>query len=272
MSYIIEKVQKVRDCSRKCGIFLFCFQLFLFVLVIIWSFAPNSCFTSITKHYKFAALLTSLIIAAIQIIMKFHKYLVLFLLISVITVYVLFCFYVINTDIYATNIFVDISFLSLIIILLFRSSWFVIIYISTSYPKYSQINSTGGSIDAKPIEQLKGLIIFSAAYYSVIYTIYILTFALSYTLFGFFYGVQSYNAIIHKPSTFRPDFFSSLYFSIITQTTVGYGDLSPANNITKILASTQALIGSFAIPVFLAILILALSENLSLSKKDMPAP
>jgi len=48
----------------------------------------------------------------------------------------------------------------------------------------------------------------------------------------------------------RPDFFQSIYFSVVTFTTVGYGDLSPVG-FNKIIAIIESLAGLFIIPLFI---------------------
>jgi len=49
---------------------------------------------------------------------------------------------------------------------------------------------------------------------------------------------------------FKPNFFQALYFSVITFTTVGYGDFTPVG-ITKLVAMTEVLSGIFIVPVFI---------------------
>lgn len=58
------------------------------------------------------------------------------------------------------------------------------------------------------------------------------------------YGVEGSSGIIVG------DFITSLYFSIVTWTTLGYGDLKPVNEL-RLLASLEALMGY----VYMAILI-----------------
>jgi len=48
----------------------------------------------------------------------------------------------------------------------------------------------------------------------------------------------------------QPDFAESLYFSVVTFTTVGYGDLSPVG-ITKCYGVLEALSGIFIMPLFM---------------------
>jgi hypothetical protein len=52
---------------------------------------------------------------------------------------------------------------------------------------------------------------------------------------------------------FRPDFFEALYFSAITFTTVGYGDLTPAG-LSKVVVIIEAFCGIFLTPLFIVAL------------------
>lgn len=45
-------------------------------------------------------------------------------------------------------------------------------------------------------------------------------------------------------------FIDAYYFSVVTQTTVGFGDIVPADHTTKIITSIQAFIGYFSIILF----------------------
>lgn len=49
---------------------------------------------------------------------------------------------------------------------------------------------------------------------------------------------------------FKPDFFQSIYLSIITIATVGYGDITPVG-VTRFVAIAEALAGIFIVPVFI---------------------
>lgn len=46
-----------------------------------------------------------------------------------------------------------------------------------------------------------------------------------------------------------------IYFSFVTQTTLGYGDISPTTGFAKALASTQALVGQIYVAVIIARLV-----------------
>ncbi len=47
--------------------------------------------------------------------------------------------------------------------------------------------------------------------------------------------------------------WQSLYFSIITFATLGYGDISPANDFTRIVASIESLLGAILISAFVVV-------------------
>jgi uncharacterized protein YjbI with pentapeptide repeats len=68
----------------------------------------------------------------------------------------------------------------------------------------------------------------------------ILVFAFAYSKVGIDYGA-------HETS------FSPLYYSVVTMTTLGYGDVTPASLAGQILASTQALLGYLGLGGLLSI-------------------
>ena len=61
------------------------------------------------------------------------------------------------------------------------------------------------------------------------------------------------------------DSFTSLYFSFATLSTVGYGDITPASNMARMLAAAEAITGT----LFVAVLI---SRLVSLYSSQPPAP
>lgn len=48
---------------------------------------------------------------------------------------------------------------------------------------------------------------------------------------------------------------SLLYFSLVTVTTLGYGDITPATSLTRILSALEAVLGSLYLVIFIASLI-----------------
>ena len=52
-----------------------------------------------------------------------------------------------------------------------------------------------------------------------------------------------------------------LYFSFITQTTVGYGDYTAAGNLGRALASLEALVGQLYLVTVIAVLVSRMAEQ-----------
>jgi hypothetical protein len=55
--------------------------------------------------------------------------------------------------------------------------------------------------------------------------------------------------------------FEALYFSFVTLTTVGYGDIIPVSNAARMLAVTEAATGLFFVAVLIARLVSHYSRN-----------
>ena len=67
-----------------------------------------------------------------------------------------------------------------------------------------------------------------------------------------------------------PDF---LYFSFITQTTVGYGDLTAATNLGRTLAVVEALAGQLYLVTIIAVLVSRMASRPSVvSESPGPQP
>ena len=56
--------------------------------------------------------------------------------------------------------------------------------------------------------------------------------------------------LVKDAVAFRPGFFDALYFSVITFTTVGYGDITPVGP-AKLVAMVEVLSAIFIVPVFI---------------------
>jgi Ion channel/Pentapeptide repeats (8 copies) len=77
-------------------------------------------------------------------------------------------------------------------------------------------------------------------------------------LYGLFPGLLAYDSsnLAHDPSR---TWFAPIYFSIVTFTTLGFGDIKPAEAIGQILTSTEVIVGY----VTLGLLVAVLAEKLA---------
>ena len=75
-------------------------------------------------------------------------------------------------------------------------------------------------------------------------TLYVLVFI----LFAVIYSSLPSDAFKESP---QMHFWNSLYFSIVTITTLGYGDVTPTTDFAKILVSVESLVGLFLLGMFL---------------------
>lgn len=64
------------------------------------------------------------------------------------------------------------------------------------------------------------------------------------------------------------EFTDSLYFSVVTITTLGYGDITPKIDITKFLASSEAILGIVLVGLFLNSLSYTISFRATQKEKD----
>jgi len=86
-------------------------------------------------------------------------------------------------------------------------------------------------------------------------TLIIISFALLYAGVGLQHnGSISGFSHTHTLAETTQVFFNSLYFSIVTFTTLGYGDFSPIG-LSRIIASIQAFTGSFTIALFVVVFV-----------------
>lgn len=83
---------------------------------------------------------------------------------------------------------------------------------------------------------------------------FVLLFSYVYKGTGLF-SVES-NKIIHNG-------FVSVYFSIITITTVGYGDYIPANNAGRVTVMAESILGYFILAIFIAAFVEAIKKTKS---------
>ncbi|MFA0568040.1 ion channel [Vibrio kagoshimensis] len=64
---------------------------------------------------------------------------------------------------------------------------------------------------------------------------------------------QGFNGLEHKP--WLANLFNVLYFSFITLTTVGYGDISPTLPVAQFFVFLEAILGSFYLAIMVASLV-----------------
>ncbi len=60
-----------------------------------------------------------------------------------------------------------------------------------------------------------------------------------------------YNGIAYNITSYNPKFLETLYFSIVTFTTLGFGDLVPKPGFFQLLASFEALLGAIFMAMFI---------------------
>ena len=82
--------------------------------------------------------------------------------------------------------------------------------------------------------------------------IYLLIGLLFATIFGFIASLGEGRMFVQNAT---PESIDTLYFSLITMTTVGYGDLTPAGDVPKMLAASEALIGQMYLVTAVALLV-----------------
>jgi hypothetical protein len=74
----------------------------------------------------------------------------------------------------------------------------------------------------------------------------------------------TFNAIPSEPLVG----FKSIYFSLITLSTVGYGDIVPVSNVARMLSAMEAMIGTLYITVFIARLVALYTSQVSAAETD----
>jgi hypothetical protein len=58
--------------------------------------------------------------------------------------------------------------------------------------------------------------------------------------------------IDEKGQPLQMSIWDNIYFSVVTFTTLGYGDITPKTNLLKILAGSEALLGGFTMGLIVA--------------------
>lgn len=75
----------------------------------------------------------------------------------------------------------------------------------------------------------------------------------------FFVGIQNAGELTafgleHSIQENIVNFFNALYFSVVTFTTLGYGDISPLG-FSRLIAATEAFVGSFTLALFVVVFV-----------------
>ena len=81
-----------------------------------------------------------------------------------------------------------------------------------------------------------------------------------FSLLFFYTGIHTGEQIIAFDSSLTVSenashFLSSLYFSVVTYTTLGYGDMTPTLGFSRFLAAFEALIGGFTLALFVVVFV-----------------
>lgn len=82
----------------------------------------------------------------------------------------------------------------------------------------------------------------------------------TFSILYFFSGIYSGDQIIafDKSLTFSENFshfLNSVYFSVVTYTTLGFGDFTPTLGFSRFLAAFEALIGGFTLALFVVVFV-----------------
>lgn len=83
----------------------------------------------------------------------------------------------------------------------------------------------------------------------------------AYLLLAFAFGLIYNFLIIRSPDSFKGalstnnHFGDVIYFSLVTIATLGYGDIVPATNAARTIATIEAVIGQFYVAVIVAVLV-----------------
>jgi len=104
----------------------------------------------------------------------------------------------------------------------------------------------------------------------------------AYLLLGVLWAMAYRLAVVVTPSAFAfntpqasngpMDGFTSFYFSFITLTTLGYGDITPVSNVARMLSVMESMTGTLYVAVLIARLVGLYSAQDSSSKPDNSVP
>jgi len=97
----------------------------------------------------------------------------------------------------------------------------------------------------------------------------------AYLLLAFAFGLIYNFMIIQSPDSFKGalstnnHFGDVIYFSLVTIATLGYGDIVPATNAARTIATIEAVIGQFYVAVIVAVLVgLFISQRMESDQKN----
>ena len=107
----------------------------------------------------------------------------------------------------------------------------------------------------------------------------------AYLMMGVLWAMAYRLAVVVTPSAFSfntaqavngpMDGFTSFYFSFVTLTTVGYGDITPVSNVARMLAITESMTGTLYVAVLIARLVALYSTpnpSIQSDQTDLPQP
>ncbi|MCK5190323.1 MAG: two pore domain potassium channel family protein, partial [Methylococcales bacterium] len=73
--------------------------------------------------------------------------------------------------------------------------------------------------------------------------------------------------ILSNPDVPRQDFFQMWYFSMVTLTTLGYGDIAPASMVARVFVVLEAIMGQFYLAILIASLV---GRNIAQQSDETP--
>jgi voltage-gated potassium channel Kch len=130
------------------------------------------------------------------------------------------------------TIFIDAALLSILLIF----------FIGSFYMSYKQI------LMSKKVD--RNMIIGSLVLYLLLGLIWSIFYLLLIMIFP-----DGFNGL--EPISWRENFTRVTYFSFVTLTTLGYGDISPKNSITQFFVYTEAITGVFYMATFVSSIVSA---------------
>jgi hypothetical protein len=130
------------------------------------------------------------------------------------------------------TIFIDTALLSILLVF----------FVGSFHMSYKQI------LMSKEVDQ--NMIIGSLVLYLLLGLIWSILYLLLIMIFP-----DGFNGL--EPISWRENFTRVTYFSFVTLTTLGYGDISPKNSITQFFVYTEAIVGVFYMATFVSSIVSA---------------